>query len=137
MRGRSDTPSPLGVATVTDVGLSSGRTAGGDLFPSESVPDPYIGRTLDRRYEIVERLGAGGVGFIYRAKHAQLGRLVAIKVLQQYAATDPDWRRRFAREAKALSALSHPNVVTVTDSGIDMTCRTWSWSFSRERLSPS
>ena len=98
---------------------SLGRTAGGDLFPSDSVPDPYIGRTLDRRYEIVERLGAGGVGFIYRAKHAQLGRLVAIKVLQEYAATDPDWRRRFAREAKALSALSHPNVVTVTDSGID------------------
>jgi len=119
VQGRSDTPNPLDVATVRDVGPSLDRTAGGDLFPSGSAPDPFVGRTLDRRYEIVERLGAGGVGFIYRAKHVQLGRFVAIKVLQQYAATDPDWRRRFAREAKALSALSHPNVVTVTDSGID------------------
>ena len=74
---------------------------------------------MDGRYEIVERLGAGGVGFVYRAKHAKLGRLVAIKVLQQFAAADPQWRRRFAREAKALSALAHPNIVTVTDSGID------------------
>jgi serine/threonine-protein kinase len=83
------------------------------------MPDPFIGRRLDGRYEIVGRLGAGGVGFVYRAKHVQLGRLVAIKVLQQFAATDPEWRRRFAREAKVLSALAHPNVVTVTDSGID------------------
>jgi serine/threonine-protein kinase len=74
---------------------------------------------LDGRYEIVERLGAGGVGFVYRAKDAKLGRLVAIKVLQQHAAALPEWRRRFEREAKALSALAHPNIVTVTDSGID------------------
>jgi serine/threonine-protein kinase len=90
-----------------------------DLFPSASIPDPLIGRKLDGRYEVLERLGAGGVGVVYRAKHAQLGRLVAIKVLQQHAATQPEWRRRFEREAKALSALAHPNIVTVTDSGLD------------------
>src|SRR5215471_11046473 len=83
------------------------------------MPDEFIGRVLDGRYEIVGRLGAGGVGVVYRAKHAQLGRLVAIKVLQQHAAALPEWRRRFEREAKALSALAHPNIVTVTDSGID------------------
>jgi len=73
VQGRSDTPNPLDVATVRDAGPALGRTAGDDLFLSESVPDPFIGRTLDGRYEIVERLGAGGVGFIYRANHAQLG----------------------------------------------------------------
>jgi serine/threonine-protein kinase len=81
--------------------------------------DPFVGRVLDGRYEILERLGEGGVGFVYRAKHAQLGRLVAIKVLQEHTAALPEWRRRFEREAKALSALAHPNIVTVTDSGID------------------
>src|SRR5262245_33636635 len=83
------------------------------------MPDPLVGRSLDGRYEIVGRLGAGGVGFVYRAKDAKLGRLAAIKVLQQHAAALPEWRRRFEREAKALSVLAHPNIVTVTDSGID------------------
>src|SRR5262249_15093216 len=83
------------------------------------MPDPFVGRVLDGRYEIVGRLGAGGVGVVYRAKHAQLGRFVAIKVLQEHTADLPEWRQRFEREAKALSALAHPNVVTVTDSGVD------------------
>lgn len=91
----------------------------GELFPSASIPDPYVGRVLDGRYEIAERLGEGGVGFVYRAKDAKLGRQVAIKMLQQHAADLPEWRQRFEREAKVLSALDHPNIVTVTDSGID------------------
>ena len=90
-----------------------------DLFSTASITDALIGRRLDGRYEVLERLGAGGVGVVYRAKHAQLGRLVAIKVLQQHAAAQTEWRRRFEREAKALSALAHPNIVTVTDSGLD------------------
>ena len=65
------------------------------------------------------RLGAGGVGVVYRGRQVQLGRFVAIKVLHQDTAVLPEWRRRFEREAQALSALAHPNVVTVTDSGID------------------
>jgi predicted Ser/Thr protein kinase len=81
--------------------------------------DPLIGRKLDGRYEVVGRLGEGGVGVVYRGRQTQLGRFVAIKVLQQDAAASPEWRRRFEREARALSALAHPNVVPVTDSGID------------------
>ena len=92
---------------------------GVDLFPSASVPDPFIGRTLDGRYEVLARLGAGGVGVVYQGRQVQLDRLVAIKVLQQSAAASPEWRRRFEREARALSALAHPNVVPVTDFGID------------------
>jgi serine/threonine protein kinase len=92
---------------------------GEELFPSASVPDPFIGRTLGGRYDVLARLGAGGVGLVYRGRHVQLNRLVAIKVLQQSAAASPEWRRRFEREARALSALAHPNVVPVTDFGID------------------
>ncbi|HEY6478021.1 MAG TPA: protein kinase [Polyangia bacterium] len=81
--------------------------------------DPLIGRTLDGRYEVLGRLGEGGVGVVYRGRQTHLGRFVAIKVLHQDAAGIPEWRRRFEREAKALSALAHPNVVPVTDFGID------------------
>ena len=90
-----------------------------DLFNFEPQADPLIGRTLDGRYEVLGRLGAGGMGVVYRARQAQLGRFVAIKVLHRDAAAVPEWRKRFEREARALSALAHPNVVPVTDSGID------------------
>jgi predicted Ser/Thr protein kinase len=90
---------------------------GVDLY--ETDPDPLIGRTLDGRYQVLGRLGEGGVGVVYRGRQTHLGRFVAIKVLHQDAAGIPEWRRRFEREAKALSALAHPNVVPVTDFGID------------------
>ena len=68
---------------------------------------------------MLARLGAGGVGVVYQGRQVQLDRLVAIKVLQQSAAASPEWRRRFEREARVLSTLAHPNVVTITDFGID------------------
>ena len=92
---------------------------GVDLFPPASVPDPFIGRTLNGRYEVLARLGAGGVGVVYQGRHIQLDRRVAIKVLQQSAAASPEARRRFEREARVLSALAHPNIVPVTDFGVD------------------
>ena len=92
---------------------------GVDLFPPASVPDPFIGRTLNGRYEVLARLGVGGVGVVYQGRQVQLDRLVAIKVLQQSAAASPEWRRRFEREARVLSALAHPNIVPITDFGID------------------
>ena len=92
---------------------------GVDLSKSDPQTDPLIGRILDARYEVLGRLGEGGVGVVYRGRQTHLGRFVAIKVLHQDAAGIPEWRRRFEREAKALSALAHPNVVPVTDFGID------------------
>jgi serine/threonine-protein kinase len=74
---------------------------------------------LDGRYEVLERLGEGGVGVVYRGRQAHLGRFVAIKVLHQETASDTETRRRFQREAIALSVLAHPNVVPVTDFGVD------------------
>jgi serine/threonine-protein kinase len=85
--------------------------------PSE--PDPFIGRTLNGRYEVLARLGVGGVGVVYQARQVQRDSLVAIKVLQQGAAASKEWRRRFERQASVLSALVHPNVVPITDFGID------------------
>ena len=74
---------------------------------------------MDGRYEVLERLGEGGAGVVYRGRQAHLGRFVAIKVLHQDAASSTEWRRRFQREAIALSVLAHPNVVPVTDFGVD------------------
>ena len=74
---------------------------------------------MDGRYEVLERLGEGGAGIVYRGRQTHLGRFVAIKVLHQDTASSTEWRRRFQREAIALSALAHPNVVPVTDFGVD------------------
>ena len=82
-------------------------------------PDPRIGTVLHERYRIVERIGDGAMGAVYRGERVKLGRWVAIKfLLEEYAAT-PDGLRRFEVEARAMSRLAHPNCVAVTDFGID------------------
>ena len=68
-------------------------------------------------YEIVAPLGAGGMGEVYRARDHKLDREVAIKVLPQTVAADPDRLARFEREAKAVAALSHPNILSIFDFG--------------------
>lgn len=68
-------------------------------------------------YEIVSLIGVGGMGEVYRAKDSRLGRDVAIKVLPESFAADPDRRARFEREAQAVAALSHPNIVALFDTG--------------------
>jgi serine/threonine-protein kinase len=84
-----------------------------------SIEDSTIGRMLAGRYRVIRRLGEGGMGSVYEAEHVQLGRRVAIKLLHEHHATSIDLRTRFEREARMLSQLRHPNVVTITDFGID------------------
>ena len=68
-------------------------------------------------YELIAPLGEGGMGEVYRAKDTRLGREVAIKMLPAEVATDPDRLRRLEQEARATSALNHPNIVVVHDTG--------------------
>src|SRR5271167_4390052 len=68
-------------------------------------------------YEILAPIGAGGMGEVYRARDARLGRDVAIKVLPAHLSKNPDALTRFARETKAVAALSHPNILPIFDTG--------------------
>ncbi|MDE6456948.1 MAG: Stk1 family PASTA domain-containing Ser/Thr kinase, partial [Dysosmobacter sp.] len=77
--------------------------------------DQYIGRTLDNRYEILERIGTGGMAVVYKTRDQRLNRLVAVKVLKPDLAQDEDFRRRFNAESQAVAQLSHPNIVSVYD----------------------
>jgi serine/threonine protein kinase/TolB-like protein len=106
------------------VGPSDGRTAGGaadargDGHPTESAPDPlgYAGRAVSH-FRVLDVLGAGGMGVVYRAEDVRLGRIVALKFpLPQYT-LDPLAKQRFLQEARAASALDHPNVCTVYEAG--------------------
>ncbi len=77
---------------------------------------PKVGLRFGR-YELLDKLGAGGMGEVYRARDLDLGRDVAVKFLPQRFASDPDRLARFANEARAASSLNHPNIVTIHEIG--------------------
>lgn len=77
--------------------------------------DQYIGKVLGSRYEILERIGSGGMAVVYKAKCNWLNRFVAIKILKEDLAQDAEFRRRFYDESKAVAMLSHPNIVSIYD----------------------
>jgi eukaryotic-like serine/threonine-protein kinase len=76
-------------------------------------------RILNNRYQILEPLGKGGMAIVYRARDLMLERMVAVKVLREDYSRDPAFQERFRQEAKAAANLSHPNIVTVHDFGLD------------------
>ena len=75
-----------------------------------------VGQSLGR-YTLEAKLGEGGMGVVFKARDTQLERTVAIKILPAEKIADPDRKRRFVQEAKAASALNHPNIVTIHDIG--------------------
>jgi serine/threonine protein kinase/Tol biopolymer transport system component len=88
------------------------QVAARDLVRDRLSPGALLGA-----YEIVELLGAGGMGEVYKARDSRLSRLVAVKVLPECAASDADKRKRLLREARMASALNHPNIVTIHEVG--------------------
>ena len=81
------------------------------------VNDPLIGRVLDKRYEMLERIGEGGMGVVYKGRQVSIDRIVAIKMLNPHMAKDPNWVKRFNNEAMACSRLQHPNTIRMFDFG--------------------
>src|SRR5450432_767446 len=79
--------------------------------------DPLIGMVIAERYRILEAIGRGGMGVVYRAEHARIGKLMALKLLTGELSRDPQQVARFKREALLASRLSHPNTVQVFDFG--------------------
>jgi serine/threonine protein kinase len=80
-------------------------------------PDPLLGRVLDSKYELIELLGEGGMGAVYRARRLHIGDEAAVKVLLNKYVADEEALERFRREARAAAVIRHPNVVTIYDYG--------------------
>jgi tRNA A-37 threonylcarbamoyl transferase component Bud32 len=124
-RRRSDAELVL-AATMPELPApsSSGATAGADgasaamaTAPAPAVFDPLVGATLAARYQIVRRIGEGGMGAVYEAKHAVIGKRVAVKVLLEKFLTKSDFVARLLQEARLASSIGHENIVDVTDFG--------------------
>jgi len=125
MRPRSETEPDNGsgdvapTSTSTATALSDRSSAAKPETPSEqSAPavDPFTGRILSH-YRLAERLGAGGMGLLYRGTDLTLKRTVAVKLLARHLVSDETAKARFIQEARAASALDHPNIATVYDIG--------------------
>ena len=86
-----------------------------------------LGQTIGH-YKILEPLGKGGMGVVYKALDTHLDRFVAIKVLPPEKVADPDRRLRFVQEAKAASALNHPNIVHIYDISSEVGSTSSRWS---------
>jgi predicted Ser/Thr protein kinase len=80
-------------------------------------PDPLIGRIIEGKYELTDRVGEGGMSVVYRARRVHIGDQVAVKVLLRKFAEDDDALARFRREARAAAISHHPNVITIHDFG--------------------
>ena len=96
---------------------------------------PMITKTISH-YEILAPIGEGGMGVVYRAVDTRLGRPVAVKLLRPDGAIHGESRKRFVQEARAASALNHPHIITIYESGRPRAPTSSRWSTSRARRLP-
>lgn len=90
----------------------------GQPLVTKTEPDEFVGRLIEEKYRIEEKIGEGGMGKVYRATHIHIGHTVAIKILHSQLASDQTAIERFRREAMAAAQIQHPNAVAVTDFGV-------------------
>jgi serine/threonine protein kinase len=115
---RQEVESLLSAHRRRDHLLEAGPFGGAAGRASGAAAQSLKGRQLGH-YQILSLLGEGGMGIVYKARDQHLDRFVAIKVLPPELVADPDRKRRFVQEAKAASALNHPNIITVHDIARD------------------
>ncbi|HEU4729345.1 MAG TPA: serine/threonine-protein kinase [Kofleriaceae bacterium] len=116
------TMATTGAATGTtgSTGSSTGGTGTLDRVGDRRLTDSnrrWLGKVVDGRYRVLEVIGRGGMGVVYRVEHLRMGKIAAMKVLHRDLAQDPEVVQRFEREAAAVSKLHHPHTVQVFDFG--------------------
>jgi serine/threonine-protein kinase len=119
MAAANPTPSPVR-AKKTGETPKSGATTGPGAAPAlatDSTSDTLVGSHLAGRYEVTRRIGEGGMGAVYEARHSLIGKRVAIKVLLEKYISKPDVVERLRQEARLASSIGHENIVDITDFG--------------------
>ena len=101
----------------SDLGRLAGARTAQNATISDEARDRLIGATVDGRYRVIAKIGAGGMGAVYKVEHLAMGKLAAMKVLHPSLTQDKEVAQRFRREAEAVSKLSSPNTVQVFDFG--------------------
>src|SRR5690606_37837668 len=117
-RGACHAASGRNYATLHRCPMASEKPTGAPPSDdAEPAPDLFVGKVLAERYQIERRLGGGGMGSVYAARHTVIGRRVAVKVMHPQLAVDAAAVKRFLNEARAAGTLEHPNIALCTDFG--------------------
>jgi len=106
---------PRDVETIRQIPTTNDQLQKQTDESRKSPQDPLVGLTLDSKYQLLERLGAGGMGSVYRARRLHIGDEVAVKLLSRDLTRDQNAIERFRREARSAAMIRHPNVVSIHD----------------------
>ena len=115
--GPGSGPGPDAEEDQTDADAAGETEGGAPAGAPASVGKTFVGRVIENRYRIRNRIGAGGMGTVYRAEHVEIGKSVAVKILRRQYSGDKQLVERFRREARAASRVGHPHIIDVTDFG--------------------
>src|SRR5262245_2515715 len=118
--GKADAPCP---ACLMRLAFAEGSFAAGSQSPTQIYATGFKAPTIDElssrlpQFEVLELIGKGGMGAVYRARQKSLDRIVAVKIINPEAAKEPGFAERFGREARAMAKLNQTNIVTIHDFG--------------------